>query len=381
METDPKKQRQHFYRDYLSGQWSMSELCDRYQISRPTGYKWIDRLETEGLKAVDDRCRAPNRHPNRTPEHVECEILVLREKYGWGATKLRQIMKRRHPSRSLPARSTVNALLDRHGQLRKNRRRRSWKHPGAVRLETAGPNEIWPADFKGQFKTGDGKYCYPLTVTDHYSRMLWLCKALRSVRTEGAKPAFRALFRKHGLPDAIRTDNGAPFASTGIHGLCERNVGWMKLGIVHPRIRPSNPQQNGQHERMHKDMKREATRPPAANLAKQQRQLDLFQHRYNHERPHEALDGDFPAERWQPSKKEYSGRLRQPEYPGHFEVRRVSSCGTFRLSGQYFLSNALEGEAIGLEEVGDAVWNIVYYNTVLGRIDLQTGKITGSENV
>jgi hypothetical protein len=155
----------------------------------------------------------------------------------------------------------------------------------------------------------------------------------------------------------------------------------MKLGIVHQRIRPSSPQQNGQHERMHKDMKREAARPPAANLAKQQRQLDLFQQRYNYERPHEALDGDFPADRWQPSTKEYSGRLRQPEYPGHFEVRRVSSCGTFRLSGQYFLSNALEGEDIGLEEVGDDVWNIVYYNTVLGRIDLQTGKITGSENV
>ncbi len=155
----------------------------------------------------------------------------------------------------------------------------------------------------------------------------------------------------------------------------------MKLGIVHQRIRPSSPQENGQHERMHKDMKREATRPPAANLAKQQKQLDRFQQRYNHERPHEALGGDFPAERWQPSTKEYSGRLPQPEYPGHFEVRRVSSCGTFRLRGQYFLSNALEGEDIGLEEVGDSVWSIVYYNTVLGRIDLQTSKITGSENV
>ena len=249
METDTKKQRQHFYRDYTSGQWSMSELCGRYQISRPTGYKWVDRIEAEGLKAVEDRSRAPNRHPNRTPEHVEREILVLREKYGWGATKLRQIMKRRHPNRSLPARSTVNEILDRHGHLRKNRRRRSWKHPGTVRLETAGPNEIWPADFKGQFKTGDRKYCFPLTVTDHYSRMLLLCKALRSVRTEGAKPAFRALFRKHGLPDAIRTDNGAPFASTGIHGLCELNVWWMKLGIAHQRIRPASPQENGQHER------------------------------------------------------------------------------------------------------------------------------------
>ncbi|MBW2417856.1 MAG: transposase [Deltaproteobacteria bacterium] len=260
----------------------MSELCDRYRISRPTGYKWVDRIEAE--------------------------------------------------------------VLDRNGQLRKNRRRQSWKHPGAVRLETAGPNEIWPADFKGQFKTGDGKYCFPLTVTDHYSRMLLLCKALRSVRTEGAKPAFRALFREHGLPDAIRTDNG-------------------------------------QHERMHKDMKREAAHPPGANLAKQQRKLNLFQQRYNHERPHEALSGDFPAERWQPSTREHPSSLPQPDYPGHFEVRRVSSCGTFRLSGQRFSSNALAGENIGLEEVGDDLWNLVYYTTVLGRIDRQTGKITGSDNV
>ncbi len=164
METHPKKQRQHFYRDYASGQWSMSEVCDRYQISRPTGDKWIDRIEAEGLQAVDDRSRAPNRHPNRTPEPVEREILVLREKYGWGATKPREILKRRHPDRSLPARGTVNEILDRHGHLRKNRRRQSWKHPGAVRLETAGPNEIWPADFKGQFKTGDRRYCFPLDL-------------------------------------------------------------------------------------------------------------------------------------------------------------------------------------------------------------------------
>ena len=382
MDTNPTKQRQQFYRDYASGQWSMSELCDRYQISRPTGYKWVDRIENDGLKAVKDRSRAPFGHPNRTPERVEREILSLREKYGWGATKLRQIIERRHPTWRVPARSTVNELLERHGKLKKSRRKRLWKHPGAVRLETAGPNQIWPADFKGQFKTQDGKYCYPLTVTDHYSRMLLLCKGLLSVRTEGAKPAFRSLFREYGLPDAIRTDNGAPFASTGIHGLCELNVWWMKLGIVHQRIRPASPQQNGQHERMHKDLKREAARPPAENLAKQQKRLNLFRQRYNHERPHDALDGDFPSERWQPSTKVYSGRLRKPEYPGYFEIRRVSACGTFRLhTGQYFLSNAHKGEDIGLEEVGDDIWSIVYYNTILGRIDLQTGKITGNEKV
>jgi transposase InsO family protein len=382
METDARRQRQQFYRDYVSGQWSMSELCDRYQVSRPTGYKWIGRIEQDGLKAVVDRSRKPRGQPHRTPDRIERELLALRERYGWGATKLLQILGRRYPSWSLPARSTVNEILDRHGKLRKNRRRRKWKHPGAARLDSDAPNQIWPADFKGQFKTRDAKYCYPLTVTDHYSRMLLLCKGLLSVRTEGAKPAFKRLFREVGIPDAIRTDNGAPFASTGIHGLCELNVWWMQLGIVHQRIRPSSPQENGQHERMHKDLKREAARPPADNLAKQQRQLDQFRHRYNHERPHEALDGDFPAERWQPSAKAYSGRLRRPEYPGHFEVRKVSASGTFRLlSGQYFLSNALRGENIGLEEVDDDIWAIVYYNTLLGRIDLKNGIITGDDKV
>jgi transposase InsO family protein len=363
METDARRQRQQFYRDYVSGQWSMSELCERYQISRPTGYKWVGRIERDGLEAVVDRSRKPRGQPNRTPEHIEGAVLALRERYGWGATKLLDILARRHPTWTLPARSTVNEILDRHGKLRKNRRRRKWKHPGAVRLESNAPNQIWPADF-------------------HYSRMLLLCKGLPSVRTEGAKPAFKRLFREVGLPDAIRTDNGAPFASTGIHGLCELNVWWMKLGIVHQRIRPSSPQQNGQHERMHRDLKREAARPPGENLAKQQRKLDRFRHRYNHERPHEALDGDFPSERWRSSTKAYSGRLRRPEYPGHFEVRKVSAAGTFRLlSGQYFLSNALREEYIGLEEVDDAIWSIVYYNTIIGRIDLKTGHITGDDKV
>ena len=273
-------------------------------------------------------------------------------------------------------------MLDRHGKLRKNRRRRRWKHPGAAALETNAPNQVWPADFKGQFRTRDGRYCYPLTVTDHYSRMLLLCKGLPSVRTRGAKGAFRRLFQEVGIPEAIRTDNGVPFASTGIHGLCELNVWWMKLGIVHQRIRPSSPQENGQHERMHKDLKREAAKPPAANLAKQQKQLDHFRHRYNFERPHEALGGDFPAERWQAPTRAYSGRLRPPEYPGHFEIRRVSLRGAFRFqSGQFFLANALAGEDLGLEEVDDGIWNIVYYNTLLGRLNRRTGTITGNEKV
>jgi transposase InsO family protein len=358
----------------------MSELCERYGITRPAGYKWVQRIREEGEAGLVERSRAPNGCPHRTPAAMERRILALRQQYGWGAKKLLQALEKQRSDVAWPARSTVNAILERHGKLRKNRRRRKWKHPGAVRLETVGPNQIWPADFKGQFKTRDGRYCYPLTVTDHYSRKLLVCRGLPSVRTEGVKPVFRRLFREVGLPEAIRTDNGTPFASTGIHGLCELNVWWMQLGIVHQRIRPSSPQENGQHERMHKDLKRETTRPPAANLRGQQRKFDRFRHVYNEERPHDGIDGDFPCERWEPSPRRYPERIASPEYPSHLEVRRVSAAGTFRLKAkQPFLSNALADEYIGLEEVGDGLWNIVYYRTLLGRIDERTGRVTGVE--
>jgi putative transposase len=380
METNKEAQRRAFVHDHESGQWSMTELCQRYGVTRPTGYLWVERYRGEGEAGLVERSRAPAECPHRTAGELEQRILALRERYGWGAKKLLQILARRHPEVVWPARSTVNAVLDRHGKLRKRRHRRKWQHPGAAPLATKHSNQVWPADFKGQFKTRDGKYCYPLTVTDHYSRKLLVCRALPSVRTEGAKPVFRRLFREVGLPDAIRTDNGTPFASTGIHGLCELNVWWMKLGIVHQRIRPSSPQENGQHERMHRDLKRETTRPPAANLRGQQRKFDHFRARYNGERPHDGIDGELPEARWKPSTRSYPERIASPEYPSHLEVRRVSAAGTFRLKAkQPFLSNALADEYIGLEEVEDGLWNIVYYRTLLGRIDERTGRITGVE--
>ena len=379
METNREEQRWNFVMALQAGQWSMTELCERYGVSRPTGYKWLQRAD-EGTPGFVDRSRAPARCPHRTPASVERQILKLRDQYGWGAKKLIRVLERRHPETAWPARSTVNAILDRHGRLRKNRRRRRrWEHPGAAALGTDRPNQIWPADFKGQFKTRDGKYCYPLTVTDPYSRKLLACRALPSPRTKGTRAAFLRLFREAGLPEAIRTDNGAPFASTAIHGLCPLNVWWMQLGIVHQRIQPGSPQQNGQHERMHKDLKREATRPPGLNLRGQQRKLDQFQQRFNDERPHEALGGDLPNERWEPSPREYPARVTPPEYPGHLEVRRVSGAGLFRLGERdVFLSSALANEPIGLEPVDDGIWSIVYYRTLLGRINERTGEITGA---
>jgi len=378
METNAMEQRLSFVVDYESGQWSMSELCERYGITRPTGYKWVDRFEAKGVDGLIERSRAPTGCPHETPARVVRLLLEARQAYGWGAKKLLQVLTKRHPRLAWPARSTVNAILDRHGKLRKNRRRRKWKHPGAAALATERPNQVWPADFKGQFKTRDGRYCYPLTVSDHFSRKLLLCKGLLSVKTEGAKPTFRRLFQEVGLPEAIRTDNGVPFASTGIHGLCELNVWWMQLGIVHQRILPASPQENGQHERMHRELKRETTRPPASNLRGQQRKFDHFRRRYNEERPHDGIDGHVPDERWEFSPRPHPDRIAGPEYPSHLEVRRVSAAGTFRLKAkQPFLSNALADQYIGLEEVGDGVWNLVYYCTLLGKIDERTGQITG----
>lgn len=378
METNVLDQRIQFVRDFESGQWSMTELCERYRVTRPTGYKWIARHREGGEAGLIDRSRAPGGCPHRTSGDIAAIILATRRKYGWGAKKLLQVLRTRHPARVWPARSTLNAILDREGLLHKNRRRRRWSHPGASPLHTERANQVWPADFKGQFKTADGRYCYPLTITDHFSRALLVCRALPSVRTEDAKPVFRALFRSVGLPDAIRTDNGAPFASTGIHGLSALNVWWMQLGIVHQRIPPSSPQENGTHERMHRELKRETTRPAASSLRAQQRRFNVFRARYNDERPHEGIADRTPTSLWTPSLRVYPERVTPPLYPAHMEVRRVSHAGTFRLHAtQPFLSHALRDEYIGLEEVADGIWNIVYYSTLLGRIDERTLLITG----
>jgi transposase InsO family protein len=379
MDTNKEEQRWQFAEAVRSGQWSVSELCARFGISRTTGYKWLGRIVDDGTFAsYGDRSRAPATCPHRTPAALEQELLALRARYGWGAKKLRKILTRRHRAVTIPARSTINAILDRHGKLRKNRRRPRWHHPGAGPVQTTQPNQVWPADFKGQFKLQNGRYCYPLTITDHYSRKLLACRAMPAISTDTVIHAFQTLFRAVGLPDAIRTDNGAPFASRAIRGLTPLSVWWLQLGIVHQRIHPGSPQENGQHERMHRDMKREATRPAAATQRGQQQKFDHFRRRYNDERPHEALADAVPSDRWHPSLRAYPERVRAPEYPGHLHVQPVSSTGCFRLKAhEPFLSTALRDELIGLEEVGDGIWNVVYYTTLLGKIDERTGEMTG----
>lgn len=377
METDRRDQRRQFVQAVETGLWSMTELCARFGVTRPTGYAWVARWRAEGEAGLVERPRGPRESPHRTDDAVVALIVAARQTYGWGASKLRTVLARERPARTWPTRSTINAILDRHGLLHKQRRIRRTPHPGVAPVATTAPNQVWAADFKGQFKTGDGVYCYPLTVTDHFSRSVLLCRALASTKTAEAQPRFLTLFREVGLPDAIRTDNGAPFASTGLHGLAPLNIWWMRLGIEHQRIRPGYPQGNGAHERMHRELKRETTGPAAASARAQQRRFDVFRRRYNHERPHAALGDCTPATLWTPSTRVYPAQIAPPEYPGHCEVRRVRSGGTIRFRGHLaFVSHALEHADLGLEEITDGVWNVIFYRTVLGRLDERTGRIS-----
>jgi len=378
METNALEEKRRFVRDVARGQWTMSALCDRYGITRQCGHKWWDRYCAEGAAGLVERSRAPHHCPYRTDARLEARIVALRRQRGWGAKKLRQILQQRHPADAWPARSTFNDILDRAGLLEKRRRYLRWPHSGSVRLTSERPNQVWPADFKGQFKLGSGAYCYPLTITDHFSRRILAVQAMSAIRAAAVRAVFLRLFREVGLPDAIRTDNGAPFASSGLHGLSVLGVWWMQLGITHQRIRPGRPQDNGSHERMHRELKRETARPAAAHAHAQQRRFRQFQRRYNEERPHEGIDNQTPASRWHASQRAYPERLPPPDYPTHWEVRRASNAGVIRFHDQrIFLTQALHHENVGLEEIDDGLWRVVYYQTPLGLLDERTGRVTG----
>jgi transposase InsO family protein len=364
-------ERLKFVHESVAGLYTFHELCQRYGISRKTGYKWLARYNEAGPPGLTDRPHTPRHCPHRIAAEVERVLLATRRQHPhWGPRKLLDWLRPRRPDLDLPAPSTVGALLAREGLVATRSRRRRWRHPGPPSSVANAPNQLWTADFKGQFPTRDGLLCYPLTIADQYSRYLLRCQALSSVRTAEARPVFERLFRKVGLPHAIRTDNGVPFASNGIHGLCKLNVWWIELGIAHQRIQPSHPEQNGVHERMHRTLKAHTARPPAANRHAQQRAFDRFRSEFNRERPHEALAGRPPATVWRPPSRTYPRRLPVAEYPGHFQPRLVSNAGTFRFhSKQLFLSDALEQKWIGLEEVDDGIWAIHFHDVLLARFD------------
>ena len=379
LETDPMDQRTNFITDHRQDLYAMAALCARYGISRKTGYKWLARYAEEGRQGLGDRSRAPHHCPHRIPEALATLLCITRRHHpDWGAGKLLDYLAPRHPGTAWPAISTVNDLLGRHQLLTRRRRRRPHRHPGVVPPTTTAPNDLWTADFKGQFPTGDGVLCYPLTIADQHTRFLLTCHGLPSTHMVGARTGFERAFRTYGLPTAIRTDNGVPFAGGGLHGLTQLNVWWMRLGIQHQRIQPGRPQQNGAHERMHRTLKRAAIRPPRGAAAAQQRAFNRFRTEYNEERPHAALGGQTPAAHYHASPRPYPRGLPPQEYPGHFLVKRVTRAGTFRFQHRLlFISNPLKGHRIGLEEVDDGVWAIYFNDVLLAKLDERDDIIRG----
>jgi transposase InsO family protein len=363
-------QKTQFIADYLRETLSVCELCDLYGISRKTAYKWIERYLNHGPAGLHDRSRKPASSPNHTPEHIVAALVQARTHHPtWGAKKLLPLLAKRFPIEELPSRTTVFDILGRHSMLPKKRQRRSIGHPGKPSSQILAPNEVWSADFKGQFKTGDGLYCYPLTVADGYSRFLIGCQALGSTSVSEAKPVFSRLFKEFGLPRRIRTDNGVPFATNTLARLSSLSAWWVRLGVLPELIEPGKPQQNGRHERMHRTLKAETTRPPAGNLRAQQRKFNRFRQEFNQDRPHEALDMQTPQALYAPSPRTMPDKLPPLEYPDRFEVRYVSANGGIRWNkGWVNVSITCAGEYVGLEEIDDGVWNVYFGALKLGRL-------------
>lgn len=376
-QTTPMHQRTLFIADHLRGSRSVIELCAEYGISRKTGYKWIDRYIHRGPAGLEDRSRRPRYSPNTTaPEIVDTLIDLRRRHPTWGAKKLLVVVGRRHPHWSLPKRTAVCDLLKRRGLVQRKTARRAIGHPGKPSSLILAPNHVWCADFKGQFRTGNGRYCYPLTVTDGHSRYLLGCQGLTSTAVNGAKPVFSRLFHEYGLPQYIRTDNGVPFATNTLARLSRLSAWWVRLGVLPQLIEPGKPQQNGRHERMHRTLKAETTRPPAASMRSQQKRFDTFRVEFNEQRPHEALEQRTPASVYQASPRTMPSTLPPLEYPDRFEVRYVSANGGIRWNHAWVnVSTTCVGEYVGLEEIDDGVWNIYFGALRLGRLLERTMKV------
>jgi len=371
------EERTRFVLELQRGLLTMTDLCAVYGIARETGYYWVRRYQQGGLEALQDRGRAPERHPNQTPARIEEAVLELRREHmSWGPRKLKHVLERKAPQHTWPAASTIGALLAREGLVvarKKRRRAPPYTQPFAA---ADAPNRVWCADFKGWFETQDGERIDPLTITDACSRYLLRCQQVKKTNGEQVQGIFEAAFRECGLPAAIRTDNGPPFASRAIAGLSRLAVWWMKLGIVPERIATGHPEQNGRHERMHRTLKQETASPPAANRRAQQRAFDRFRREYNEERPHEALEMQTPGAVYAPSECCYPPRVPEPQYGRDFLVRRVPASGDFKWKGQHiFLSETLMGETIGLLPLDDRVYTVYFAAFPIARFDSHTRMI------
>ncbi len=371
-EVAPMEERVRFVLQAVREEQGMSALCREFGISRKTGYKWLARYRAWGLEGVRELSRRPRTSPTRLPAEVVRLLLRERQRHGsWGPKKLRALLATKYGIRPVPAASTIGTLLRRHGLTRPRRRRRPVSQPERTgRTAPTRPNEVWAADFKGWFRTGDGQRCDPLTISDLYSRYVLACRRVEGVRIEDVRPAFRRVFRRFGLPEALRVDNGPPFGSRGVGGLSQLSVWWLQCGIRVECIEPGHPEQNGGHERMHRTVKAETTRPPAATPRAQQARFDGWRRTFNQERPHEALGMQRPAQRYARSPRRYTDHPAPPIYPAHYHLRRVKHAGVIKWRNQLrYIGEALRGMVVGVVEVGDEQYDVYFGALRLGRLE------------
>lgn len=370
-ETCPMNERVRFIGLHSREEWTMAELCRHFDISRKTGYKTVERFNKGGLSGLEDRSRAPHHHPNAVSEPVEQAVIAARHAHPkWGPKKLKAWLCRREPNIKWPAVSTFGEILSRHGLTVPRRRCRKTQAYEQPFVGCDYPNAVWSGDLKGWFTTGDGVRCDPLTISDNHSRMLLRCQAVTPTNHEAIQPVFEAAFREYGLPQAIRTDNGPPFATTTVGALSKLSIWWLKLGIIPERIEPGQPQQNGRHERMHRTLKDETASPPKRTWRTQQKAFDHFREEYNHERPHESLDQQTPAEFYVPSPRSYPLIVPEMTYPDHMVLRKIHHQGDLKWKGRHiYLSITLARELIGLRQVSDRLWDIYFGPIKLAQLD------------
>lgn len=370
-ETCVMDERTRFIGRLLEGE-KMAALCREFGISRVTGHKIWNRYQQDGNRGLYNRSRAPHKHPNQTPFEVERLIVRLkREKPSWGAPKIRELILRKYSSVKAPSTSTVHSILDRHDLVRKKRKRNKFKATASYLSAPTKPNDLWCTDFKGQFRMKNRKYCFPLTLTDYASRFLLVCESLEGTSESPCFPIFEQAFKEYGLPAAIRSDNGVPFASgNSLWNLSKLSVWWIRLGIRLERIKPGNPQQNGRHERMHRTLKAEATHPPGANLLQQQEKFDAFTQHFNNERPHQALDMNRPADLYQKSSRTYAG-LTDITYPGYDRALLITNCGRICIGRKLkvHISKAFANQPVGLKQVDAGTWQVDFMSYTLGYFD------------
>jgi len=377
-ETCPMAQKMQMIGDWLSNEHTITELSRMYGVSRKTIYEWTGRYEMEGPSGIEERSKAPRSHPNATPLEIARGVVAVKLRRGkWGPKKVLAWLEEHCPGERWPAASTIGEILKREGLVRPRKRR--LKTPPYLEPfnRCHRPNAVWSADFKGQFRMGDGKLCYPLTVSDNFSRYLLSCRGLSHPTYEETRPWFERVFKEYGLPEAIRTDNGAPFASVGLGGLSKLSVWFIKLGIKPERIEPGHPEKNGRHERMHRSLKEATAKPPQGDIREQQKAFDQFVQEYNFERPHEALGQKTPASSYQPSLRPYPAKIPKVEYHGDVIVRQVRHNGEIRWNGELiYISEALAGEPVALKQKEEHLWEIRFSSYPLGVLNELTGGIT-----